>query len=494
MLLKTNTGIEINEISGIDPLENLDEYLAFISALDLIITVDNSTAHIGGALGIPTWVMLPYACEWRWMTNKENTLWYKSLRLYRQKNIGDWKNVIEEITEDLAAKIIEFTEAVNKEQTAKLDLQVPKEKKPTKKPPIIAFVNDTTDWYHWGCTATSRAIKKRIADYGHSRIDIPINHIYNFKTVPNTTAEFDDISFFKKAFAVNNYLYSAIDIANCVVINGEGSIHHLTPISLSLLYIAYSAKKFMGKNVQIINHSPYPENFRIPQDSMAFKFYKEIYNQLDYIAIREHISHKLMTDYGTRAELSFDCLPITVTEDYKPESLDSEKNIVISGSVSFTKERIADLEKLIIHFSQKGYKIKILLGAKAFPAQDDVNFVRELLKLDFKGFEVFDAKSLTEWLDCLNSAAVFVSGRFHHSLASIYLETPCVMMESNTLKNVAIAESFGLSNPIQFSSKTFLDELLERTEKAIASAPIDFALRGKLLKRSEVNFNGLKGL
>ena len=202
----------------------------------------------------------------------------------------------------------------------------------------------------------------------------------------------------------------------------------------------------------------------------------------------------MITDYGTQAELSLDCLAITVTEDYKPENFDTEKNIVISGSVSFTQERITDSERLMVHFSQQGYKIKILLGAKAFPSQDDILFVQEIKKLNFKSFEVIDAKSLTEWLDCLNSAAVFVSGRFHHSLAAIYLETPCVIMESNTFKNVAMAETFNMPVPIKFSSDNFFEELLERTEKAIGSTPVDSELRQKMLARSEVNFAGLKEL
>lgn len=493
--LYSSEGVKIINDDKINQLKDLDTYTSFISTLDLIITVDNSTAHIAGALGIPTWVMLPFNCDWRWLRGRNDSIWYKSVRLYRQKEIGNWSNVIEEVTKDLADRNIQPRAESKQPAAIKPQSKKPQpQKQETKKQKNIAFLNDTSEWYHWGCTATSAAIRKRIAQHGHGGIYVPINHTYNFKQFPQTAEQFDDVEFFKQAFNANNLIYNAIEAADCVVINGEGSIHHLSPVSLTLLYIAYAAKKFKGKQVHIINHSPYPANVRMAEDNFAFQLYRSVYNQLDYIAIREHISHKLMTDYGTKAELSFDCLPITVTEDYTPDKLDSSKNIVISGSVSFSKERIDDIGKLMQHFQQQGYKIKVLHGAKSFPAQDDILFIEELKKLEFNKYEVIDAKSLTEWFDCINSASAFVSGRFHHSLAAIYLETPCVMMESNTLKNVAIAESFNQPSPIQFSSESFFEELLQRTEKALVSEPVDSQLRKKLLQRAEVNFAGIKEL
>ncbi len=501
----SDTGTRIINDAEIDPLKDIDSYISFASTLDLIITVDNSTAHIGGALGIPTWVMLPYACDWRWMRNRNDSLWYKSLRLYRQKEIGDWSNVTAEVMNDLTNRNIQpkaesqppvaVKPPQNQSQKKKVQTcATSQNQKNIKTDRKIAFLNDTTDWYHWGCTATSEAIRKRIIQNGYKSLNVPINFTYSFQCIPQTSEDFDSPEFFNNASKTHNDLFQAINSCDQVVINGEGSIHHLSKVSLSLLYMAYASKKFLNKPVHIINHSPYPENMREPQDNFAFQLYKAVYNQLDYIAIREHISHKLMTSYGINASLSFDCLPITVTEDYKPEKLDAEKNIVVSGSVSFSKDRIADLGKLVQHFHQQGYKIKVLHGAKAFPAQDDLIFIQELQKLDFKSYEVIDAKSLTEWLDCINSANVFISGRFHHSLAAIYLETPCVMMESNTLKNVALAETFNLPEPIKFDSENFFEELLDRTEKALNSEPVDIALRTSLLQRSEVNFAKIKEL
>ncbi len=68
---------------------------AILEHLDLVITVDTSIAHLAGALGRPTWVLLQYAADWRWLLEGETTAWYPSMRLFRQPVLGAWSEVIE---------------------------------------------------------------------------------------------------------------------------------------------------------------------------------------------------------------------------------------------------------------------------------------------------------------------------------------------------------------------------------------------------------------
>jgi Flp pilus assembly protein TadD len=87
------------------PPRNLTDYAetaALIAALDLVITVDTSVAHVAGALGCPAWVLLPYAPDWRWLLNRSDTPWYDSLRLFRQGSPGDWRSVIASVAAALA--------------------------------------------------------------------------------------------------------------------------------------------------------------------------------------------------------------------------------------------------------------------------------------------------------------------------------------------------------------------------------------------------------
>jgi Tfp pilus assembly protein PilF len=84
------------------PLTDYAETAALIAALDLIVTVDTSIAHVAGALGKPTWVLLPYAPDWRWLLQRNDTPWYDSIRLFRQPSPGDWASVIASVIAALA--------------------------------------------------------------------------------------------------------------------------------------------------------------------------------------------------------------------------------------------------------------------------------------------------------------------------------------------------------------------------------------------------------
>jgi Flp pilus assembly protein TadD len=78
-------------------LTDYAETAALVANLDLVVTVDTSVAHVAGALGVPCWVLLPFAPDWRWMLGRDDTPWYASLRLFRQPRPGDWDAVIDAV-------------------------------------------------------------------------------------------------------------------------------------------------------------------------------------------------------------------------------------------------------------------------------------------------------------------------------------------------------------------------------------------------------------
>lgn len=94
--------IEASELGAKYPIhdaaslcDGIVETGAMMLCMDLIISVDTFAAHLAGALALPVWVMLPFAADWRWMINRDESPWYPSMRLFRQDSPGDWRPVIE---------------------------------------------------------------------------------------------------------------------------------------------------------------------------------------------------------------------------------------------------------------------------------------------------------------------------------------------------------------------------------------------------------------
>jgi len=91
-------------------LHDFGETAALIEQLDLVISVDTSTAHLAGALGKPVWILLCFDACWRWLRDRGDSPWYPSARLYRQSRRGDWQAVVQQVSRDLellAARQIE---------------------------------------------------------------------------------------------------------------------------------------------------------------------------------------------------------------------------------------------------------------------------------------------------------------------------------------------------------------------------------------------------
>ena len=82
-------------------LKSFSDTAALLSCIDLLITVDTSVAHLAGALGRPTWLLLPYVPDWRWLLDRDDSPWYPSLRLFRQADTAAWPPVIQRVKDAL---------------------------------------------------------------------------------------------------------------------------------------------------------------------------------------------------------------------------------------------------------------------------------------------------------------------------------------------------------------------------------------------------------
>ncbi len=80
-----------------DNLSDFSDTCAIISNLDLIISVDTAVAHLAGAMGKPTFLLLSTPCDWRWLLDRDDSPWYPTMTLFRQARQGDWESVFEQV-------------------------------------------------------------------------------------------------------------------------------------------------------------------------------------------------------------------------------------------------------------------------------------------------------------------------------------------------------------------------------------------------------------
>lgn len=101
----------LRETSIVDLTAHLTDFVetaALVSCLDLVITVDTSIAHLAGALARPTWILLPYTPDYRWLLDRDDSPWYPTARLFRQDESRDYTGVLKRVRDELAARIEAF--------------------------------------------------------------------------------------------------------------------------------------------------------------------------------------------------------------------------------------------------------------------------------------------------------------------------------------------------------------------------------------------------
>lgn len=99
---------ELAQLPDTLPVHNLDPVIqdycdtaAIIAQLDLVISVDTSVAHLAGALAKPCWTLLSYSADWRWLSDRNDSPWYPTMRLFWQTQPGDWAGVLARVSANL---------------------------------------------------------------------------------------------------------------------------------------------------------------------------------------------------------------------------------------------------------------------------------------------------------------------------------------------------------------------------------------------------------
>jgi ADP-heptose:LPS heptosyltransferase len=102
--LQPDAEIDVDYINKTE-INDFKDTAEIMTQMDLIISIDTSVAHLAGALGKPTWLLLPLNSEWRWLVDRTDTPWYPSMTLFRQPAKDDWETVFNTLYTQLQKKL-----------------------------------------------------------------------------------------------------------------------------------------------------------------------------------------------------------------------------------------------------------------------------------------------------------------------------------------------------------------------------------------------------
>lgn len=318
------------------------------------------------------------------------------------------------------------------------------------------LINDTENIYHWGCYGTSHALKSKLSQLG---VDITYTFscddgsklenapkgclgVYSKNMFTRLVSRVYYTSYFKNKASE---LISNIKKCDCVVINGEGTINSIHIGTRFIFFIIYLAKDVFNKKVYLINHSCYPKI----NNNKQIRYYREAYSRCDFISAREPKSKEIIeVILGMDAELSFDSLPLAVSEviNEVPNNILNKKYICISGAVNYKKENSEFISKEIKNRYPE-HKIIYLVGSISGMNNEEPRVIKSLMAY-MPDMVVYDAKKFELWLSIIKHADVLICGRYHYAIAAMCFGTPMVCFSSNTPKIDAVNRWFDLPNCI----------------------------------------------
>lgn len=350
----------------------------------------------------------------------------------------------------------------------------------TKKALII---NDTSNAYHWGCYGTSSEIKLRLEDLKYEVLLFGVEEVYNLTTSPkNDKNLFDDG--FKNIFLNDNIqLVKLIKNSDIIIINGEGSLHNINTSSFNLLYIIHLAKSHFQKKVHLVNSSLFPSYNK--NDVNILSLYSKILSIIDSITVRDILSYKQLEFMKLKGTLGFDCLPLYIERKNKLEK-QSNNEIILGGGLGLNEKIFYQLFVSNINLLNE-YKLVYLTGARSNEANDDRIFL-EIFKNYSGNFEHKHIENFDEWLISINNAKALISGRFHHTIAASFLDTPTIIFSAATPKNHALCKMMELSPPLDINNEDIqglfskeLNLILDKKHKLLSDK------KKKYLKKLSLN-------
>ena len=264
------------------------------------------------------------------------------------------------------------------------------------------LLNDTAHTYHWGCFATSSEIRLSLEERGYAVQSLSTVDILNLPSAPKNDAEAKDGGFLKSFLKANPTIEHVMASTDCVVVNGEGTLHGVGTAAFNLLYLAHIAKTTFNKPVHAINMSLFPSDDGLPNDALDL-FYKDSLTPLDSIVVREPRSGAVAERLGLNATMGFDCLPRFLDRQKTAECSANTGAIVLGGGLGIDSTPFIELvQRFATQFDSR--PLQYVVGASAHPALDDIELGNALAEA-VPRVEVVKVNTFEDWTGVINSAA-----------------------------------------------------------------------------------------
>lgn len=458
-------GFDVYHDDSVDSWIAMQPFMDQLAACDLIISIDNTTVHAAGAMGIPCWTILAQEPFWRWPTRGDATPWYKSLRLFRQKS-----KAYTELFDEIETEFKKFLNGDHSVLTGPaFKSAFPPETRPAK---TAVLLNDTASYFSWGNWASLNGIKEALHKKDYTVIGIPTLELNWFASSLPTLQDFDNPRFLASCRYRDPTMFAALERADEVIINGEGMMNNAGEAAIKLLYLAYISKHFYGRKVSIINHSCYPEDKPSLSDPKKLAFYHKVYTKLDACVVRDPISYDLLKSIGVNVTLGLDASLLWLEEHLTsaPE-IEKTKKVIISGGPGYDSraaELFADLCKKL---NRDGLEPVLLTGAEWHISQEEHALGKDLKELAEGAVTIITAKSMEEFMQILLSAKAVISG-FHQTCLIAYAAgTPVIPFTTGT----NALTGTGLSKTIDFPQTIFYEDpnALKKLRDAMKNIPLN---------------------
>jgi hypothetical protein len=290
---------------------------------------------------------------------------------------------------------------------------------------VALFLNSTLTSYHWGCYGTSAAIHQRLVEAGYLVHSFPVEVTHAALPGVDIAVPIDFEAYDAALKGLNVPLYVAINDADVVVVNGEGTIHrgHAGPINL-LALIAYL--RVLGKPVHLINHSCFPNGDASPAEPALEAYYRDCLSGLDTVAVREPLSVEVYARLGVQATLAFDCLPLYIAT-YLERPKEPVGDTLLVSVINTASDQDAARVGAAVEAARGQHPVAFLAGGYKRRPTEDVRHYQALAS-EVTGLSALEPATIEQWVAAIASARLLVTGRYHHFIAALAVGTPVVLM------------------------------------------------------------------